>query len=129
MTRRGTSLKETSQKSRAPSPTPGELKELVFVVDVTSFTKDGFIGSSKYEGRKVNLAFDEGEDGLFIDPEMAKKVGTRAGAPVSIVVEGETITIAQSCVAAVGKTLRVSDTKVYHALGKDGGGVLRVRSA
>ncbi len=104
-----------------------ETAELVFVVDVSSFTERGFLGKTGYEGREIAIEFDEGGEGVFIDPEMAKRIGVKKGSPVMVMVEGDAHTAAQSKVAGVGKALRISDAPVYYAIGKDGGGVVRVR--
>jgi hypothetical protein len=101
--------------------------ELSFVVDITSFTDEGFVGASSYEGETVDLMFDEGEDGLFLNPEMAERMGAKKGTSVYVVVEGDTTAIVQMQVAAIGRRVRISNPKVYHAVGGEGGAVIRVR--
>jgi len=101
--------------------------ELDFVVDITFFTKNGFVGTTKYEGKMVNLEFDEDGDGLFLSTEMARRIGVKKGVSVSVIVEDGAAAIAQMRVAAVGKKVRISDPKVYHAIGREGGAIITVR--
>jgi len=101
--------------------------ELVFVVDVSSLTKKGFVGSTKYEGEQVDLEFDDGQVGVFLTSEMAGRLHVRKGSPLLIVVEGEANEVVEASVAAVGKVLRISNPKVYYAVGREGGAVIRVR--
>jgi ABC-type lipoprotein release transport system permease subunit len=102
-------------------------RELDFVVDVTFFTKDGFVGTTKYEGKTIRLEFDEDNDGLFLSTEMARRIGVKKGVSVSVIVEDGTAAITQMRVAAVGKKVRISDPNVYHAIGKEGGAIITVR--
>ncbi len=101
--------------------------ELDFVVDITSFTQNGFVGTTKYEGKVVDLEFDEDGDGLFLSAEMANRIDVRKGTPVSVIVEDGVTTVTQMRVAAVGEKVRISDPKVYYAIGREGGAVVRVR--
>jgi ABC-type lipoprotein release transport system permease subunit len=101
--------------------------ELVFVVDISSLTKQGFIGTTKYEGREVELEFDDGSAGVFLNSGMAGRLHVRKGSKLSIVVEGEKNEVVESVVAAVGKTLRISEAKVYYPVGREGGAIIRVR--
>jgi hypothetical protein len=103
--------------------------ELVFVVDVSSLTKKGFIGTSTYEGKKVDLEFDDEVMGVFLTSEMAARLHVRRGSKLSIVVEGEKNQVVESEVAGVGKTARISDPKVYYAVGREGGAIVRLRKA
>ncbi|HUI24225.1 MAG TPA: hypothetical protein VLY82_07550 [Nitrososphaerales archaeon] len=103
--------------------------ELVFVVDVTSITKEGFVGSTKYEGRVVDLEFDDSDEGVFLSSEMAARLHVRKGSKVLLVVENERNLVADAAVTAVGKTVRISNPKVYYEVGKEGGAVVRVRTA
>lgn len=105
-----------------------EGSELVFVVDVTSFTKKGFVGTTNYEGEKVDLEFDEEDEGVYLNSEMARRMGVRKGAPLSVIVEDHAITVVVTRVAAVGNSVRISEAKVYYAIGKEGGAIIRVRS-
>ena len=100
---------------------------LVFVVDVSSLTKNGFIGTTKYEGKQVELEFDDGDAGVFINAEMAGRIHVRKGSKLARLIEDERNQVVESRVAAVGKTLRISDAKVYYPVGRDGGAIIRVR--
>jgi ABC-type lipoprotein release transport system permease subunit len=100
--------------------------ELVFVVDVSSFTKEGFVGTTEYEGRGVDLEFDDAGDGIFLNSEMAGRLGVRKGSQIVLTVENDANTVAKATVAGVGKTLRISDPKVYYAVGREGGAVVRL---
>ncbi len=101
--------------------------ELVFVVDVTSFTEKGFIASTSYEGKGLDLEFDEENEGVFLEPEMAKRLGVRRGASLSIIVEDTATTVTQVRVSSVGSRVRISDARVYYAIGREGGAVIRIR--
>jgi hypothetical protein len=102
-------------------------EELVFVVDISSFTNDGFVGTSSYEGVPVNLQFDDIGDGFFLSREMAARIRAKKGTTVSAVVEGDHKVVVRIRVAAVGNLLRVSDARVYHAVGGEGGAIIRIR--
>jgi ABC-type lipoprotein release transport system permease subunit len=101
--------------------------ELVFVVDVSSFTKEGFVGTTEYEGSQVDLEFDDGSDGIFLTSEMAGRLRVRKGSFVLVTIENDANTVAKATVAGVGKSLRISDGRVYYAVGREGGAVLRIR--
>jgi ABC-type lipoprotein release transport system permease subunit len=103
--------------------------ELVFVVDVSALTSKGFVGTTKYEGKRVELDFDDGDAGVFLNSEMAGRLHVKKGSRLSVVIEGDSNQVADTRVASVGKTLRISDAKVYYAVGKEGGAILRVRKA
>jgi ABC-type lipoprotein release transport system permease subunit len=102
---------------------------VVFVVDVSSFTKDGFIGTSSFAGETVAIDFDDRDEGIFLNHEMARKLGVKKGSLVSALIEGEKSQLAKMEVAAVGKVVRISDAKAYYAIGKEGGAVIRVRKS
>jgi len=63
-------------KTRAPRKNPSEASapsaEIVFVIDVSALTKEGFVGSSTYEGKQVELGFDDSGKGVYLTPEMAR---------------------------------------------------------
>jgi len=101
--------------------------EILFVVDVTAFTDEGFVGTTSYEGKKVAIDFDPEGDGVFLTAEMAKRIGVGKGDPLSIIIEDDSHALAKSVVAAVGRKVRISDEKTYYAVGREGGAVLRVR--
>jgi len=105
-----------------------ETAELVFVVDVTSFTKRGFIGSSSFGGEGVEIEFDDGSAGLTLSPAMCRKIHVRAGSPVLIIGENEDRPQAsESVVKSVGENLKVSDTKTYYYVGRYGGAIIHIR--
>jgi ABC-type lipoprotein release transport system permease subunit len=103
--------------------------EIAFVVDVSSFTKKGFIGSTSFEGKRVDLEFDDGNEGVFLTSETAKRMHLRKGSTISILVEDDRTLLIKAVVAGVGKSLRISDSKVYYAVGKEGGAIVRFRRA
>ena len=101
--------------------------ELVFVVDVSTLTKKGFVGTTTYQGRQVSLEFDDEAAGVFLTPDMAGRLHVRKGSALSMAIENERSEVGQANLAAVGKTLRISDPRVYYAVGKEGGGIIRIR--
>ena len=103
--------------------------ELVFVVDVSALTKEGFVGTTTYEGERVDLEFDEAGAGVFITAEMAGRLRVKKGSRLSLMVEDDANLVAEAIVASVGKALRVSNPKVYYAIGREGGAILRLRKA
>ena len=104
--------------------------ELVFVVDVTSFTKGGFIGSSNFGESRVDIEFDDGTGGVSLTPETAKKIGVRVGSPVLIIGENgeEKPQASESSVSSIGDNLRISDAKTYYLVGRYGGAIIRIRA-
>ena len=103
--------------------------ELVFVVDVSSLTKKGFVGTTTYEGRRVDLEFDDEGEGVFLSAEMAKRLHVRKGSLLVLLIEGERNDLAESDLASVGRVFRFSNHRVYYAFGREGGAVIRVRKA
>ena len=103
--------------------------DLVFVVDVSALTGKGFVGTTKYEGKRVDLDFDDGSAGVFLTSEMAGRLHVKKGSRLSLVIEDEANQVTEAIVASVGKALRISNPKVYYAIGREGGAVLRVRKA
>ncbi len=101
--------------------------ELVFVVDVTSFTKKGFIGSTTFQGKQVNLEFDDGDSGVSLTSDTAKRIHVRKGSPISVIVEDDRTQLMKTTVTGVGKGLRISDARVYYAVGREGGAIVRIR--
>ena len=120
-------------KTRAPRKNPSEASapsaEIVFVIDVSALTKEGFVGSSTYEGKQVELGFDDSGKGVYLTPEMAARLHVRKGSRVSLVLEGESTRIVDLVVGGVGKRPRISDAKAYYAVGREGGAVVRLRRA
>ena len=103
--------------------------ELVFVVDVSSLTADGFASSSSYEGKEFDLKFDDTGAGVFLTPQMAGRLHIRKGSKVTLVMENEPTLVVELTVASIKGTPRVSDPKAYYAVGHEGGAVLRLRKA
>ena len=103
--------------------------ELVFVVDVSSLTKKGFVGSSTFEGKTVDLEFDDAGKGVFLTTAMAGRLHVKKGSRVSIVIEDEKTQIVEAEVAGVGKVPRISDPKTYYAVGREGGAIVRLKKA
>jgi hypothetical protein len=104
--------------------------ELIFAVSVSSFTEGGYLGSASYGGRSVDLEFDDKDAGIFLTPEMGKRIGTKTGSNVLVVVESESEPlVVESVVAGTASKPRISSAKVYYEVGKEGGAVLRVRKA
>ena len=121
-------------KTRAPkrsyhSVASAPQAELVFVVDVSSLTKKGFVGSTKYEGKTVELEFDDKDAGIFLSPEMAGRLHVRKGSRVSLVTENERNQATDAVVSGVSDVVRISNSKVYYEVGKQGGAVVRIRKS
>ncbi|MDG6911369.1 MAG: hypothetical protein JRN18_03375 [Nitrososphaerota archaeon] len=126
------SSRKTTGLKKSPSSAPGPGgagEELVFVVDVSSFTEDGFVGATRYRGDRVNLEFDDKGDGVFLTSEMAERLQVSEGSKLTLVLEGVPSQAVDLTVAGVGSELRVSDAKVYYGVGREGGAVLRLRKA
>jgi len=101
--------------------------ELVFVVDVSSFTKRGFVGSTEYEGENISIEFDDDDLGVYLTPEMARRLHARKGSPLLVVVEDERPESTKTTTAGVGPLARISNAKIYYAVGREGGAVVRVK--
>ena len=103
--------------------------ELVFVVDVSSLTTKGFIGSTKYQGKTVELEFDDKDAGIFLSPEMAARLHVRKGSRITLTTENERNQATDATVAGVGKTVLISNSKIYYEVGKEGGAIVRIRKS
>lgn len=104
--------------------------ELVFVVAMTSFTSKGFTVSSTYEGRRVDIEFNDGNEGLSLSPKMCRRIDVEKGSGLTILVEeDEKIHAIESVVHAEDDTLRFANPGLYYLIGRTGGGVLVVRKA
>ena len=102
--------------------------ELVFAVTVSSFTKSGFVGSASYGGRPVDLEFDDGDEGVFLTPEMCERLRVSEGSKLLLLVEdGGPPQAAESRVAGSASRPRISSARVYYAVGREGGAVLKIR--
>ena len=106
-----------------------DLDELVFVLDVTLLTKKGFVGTTSYRGKAVELEFDDGDAGVFLSSEMAARLKVRKGSRVLLTTENERHQVSEAVVSGVGRTLRVSNPKVYYEIGREGGAILKIRKA
>ncbi|MDV3278569.1 MAG: hypothetical protein LYZ69_08945 [Nitrososphaerales archaeon] len=105
-----------------------DIQELVFAVDVSSFTKNGFIGTTSFGGKPVEVEFDDGDEGIFLSAEMCEKIGVRKNSKVDVIVEADDRPqVAESVLAGVVKAPRVSNAKVYYEVGRSGGAVVRIR--
>jgi hypothetical protein len=119
-------MQGSSKRSKAAvTMSPGD--EIVFVVDVSSFTEKGFRGTSSFAGEPLAIDFDDADQGFFLNHKMAVKLAVAKGSKVSALVEADKTQVVQMVVAGVGKAVRISDAKVYYATGKEGGAVIRVR--
>jgi len=103
--------------------------EIVFVVDVSSFTEKGFVCTSTFAGEQVAIEFDDGDQGVLLNHKMAKKLGVKESSQVSALVEAEKTQLVTMTVAGVGTSVRISDAKVYYAVGKEGGAIIRMRKS
>ena len=103
-------------------------RNLVFAVDVSSFTKEGFIGSSSLGGSPIEIEFDDRDDGIFLTKEMAEKIGARKGSKAQVIVDtDERPLVADTFVAGIRPSAKVSNAKVYYGVGRGGGAILRIR--
>jgi hypothetical protein len=101
--------------------------ELVFVVDVSSFSKRGFVGSTEYEGQSISIEFDDGDFGVYLTPEMAKRLHVKKGSRLLVLVEDDRPESTNTITAGVGSQARISNAKVYYGVGREGGAVVRVK--
>ncbi|MDA4124920.1 MAG: hypothetical protein OK438_05670 [Thaumarchaeota archaeon] len=103
--------------------------ELVLVVDVSSFTQKGFIGSTSLGGQRIDVEFEDADEGVTLTTDAAKRLHVRKGSPLAIYVEGDRVQEFKTTAAGVGKVLRISHSKAYYAVGKEGGAIVRIRKA
>jgi hypothetical protein len=107
-----------------------ETSELVLVIDITSFTSGGFIGSSAFEGGRVDIEFDDADNGLTLSERMCSKTGTETGSRVSIFAEDDLkIQSFEGVVVAISDRPRFSNSKLYYFVGRKGGAIIRLRKA
>ncbi len=105
-----------------------EQEEVVFVVDVSSFTERGFVASSTFAGDEVSIEFDDRNEGLVLSAGMAERIRVRAGSKVTIILENEgRPQVSESLIKSVGEKVRISDEKTYYFVGRTGGAIIRVR--
>lgn len=127
LTSRTTRSKKNKVKLSGKTP---EKDELVFVVDFTSFTEKGYECSSSFEGKRVDIEFDDADEGLVLSKAMCKRARLKKGSAVMISVEGEQrIEAFESVLEATGDGLRFSNAKLYYLLGGLGGAIIRIRRA
>ena len=104
--------------------------ELVFVVDVDSFTRKGFLGTSEYEGDRISIEFDDSDAGFVLTSEMCKRISCKKGSAITVIVEREGGREAiESSISSVGDRLRASNSVLYRTIGGDGGGIFRISKA
>jgi hypothetical protein len=102
-------------------------RDLVFAVDVSSFTRDGFVGTTSFDGSRVDIEFDEKDEGLFLTREMCERLGSRKGSKVKVIFETEDRPqVADATIEGVQASPRISNAKVYYGVGKSGGAIIRV---
>ncbi len=124
-----TRTRAPKRQRSSPSVASASPAELVFVVDISALTDKGFIGTTRYEGGKVELDFDDKDAGVFLTSEMAARLHVKKGSKLSLLIEDDSSQVAETAVASVGKALRISSARVYYAVGREGGAVLRLRKA
>ncbi len=122
-------LTKTKARKGIPRPAPAAEAELVFVVDVSAFTEKGFVGSTAYQGEKLDLEFDEAGEGVFLTSEMAERLHARKGSKLSLTFDDGAIQAAELAVSGITVRPRISDPKVYYSVGREGGAVMRIRKA
>jgi hypothetical protein len=105
-------------------------QELLLVVDITSLTSSGFIGSSSFQGKRVDIEFDDEDNGLILSPAMSARVTADAGSKVLIFAEDDMkIQTFESVVKGVADTPRFSNSKLYYFVGERGSAIIRLRRA
>lgn len=86
------------------------------------------MGSASYHGRSIDLEFDDMDDGVFLTPEMCRRIRAKKGSKVLVVVEAEDEPVAsEAAVAGVLARPRISSARVYYEVGKEGGAIVRIR--
>jgi len=108
----------------------GAERELVLVVSVSSFTEEGFMGSASFGEKTIDIEFDDKDEGSFLSQEMARRLGSRKGSKLLIVIEAEDEPVAsETMVAGVSSKPRISNARTYYEVGKAGGAIIRMRKA
>jgi hypothetical protein len=104
--------------------------ELVLVVAVSSFTKRGFLGSASYQGQSIDIEFHEKDGGVYLTPEMCRRIRAKKGSKVLVVVEAEDEPVAsEAVVAGLVSKPRIANARIYYEVGKAGGAIIRIRKA
>ena len=119
----------TKTPKRNPRATVPGRPGLGFVLDVSALTEKGFVGRTTFEGEEVDLEFDDAGAGVFLTSAMAERLHVRKGSRVALTVEEGSPQASELAVAGVTKSPRISDPKVYYAVGREGGAVLRIYRA
>lgn len=103
-------------------------REIILVVDVSSFTKQGFVGSSVFNGRQIDIEFDDIGNGIVLSNEMSRKINAKTNSAILVIGEDEqNPIISELNVRSIGNNVSISDPKVYYFIGRNGGGILRIR--
>jgi hypothetical protein len=103
--------------------------ELVFVVDITSFTGSGFATETLFEGKEIAIEFDGKSEGAFLTTDLAKRLKAKRGSRLTLVMEDDSTKVIEVLLAGIGKAMRISDADVYFALGREGGAVIHIRKS
>ena len=100
------------------------------MVDVSSFTRNGFLGATSFNGSRIEIEFDERDEGLFLTKEMSERIGTRRGSEVQVAFEvDDRPQVAETVLEGVRDHPRISNAKVYYGVGRSGGAIVRIRKA
>jgi len=103
---------------------------VILVVDVSSFAGKGYVGSSSFEGERVDVRFDDADEGLTLSKQMCDRAGLRKGSPVTVSVEAESrIEVIESTIAGVSDDVRFSSSKLYYLVGGLGGAIIKIQRA
>jgi len=88
------------------------------------------LASGSYRGEPVALEFDDRDQGVFLTPEMCKRLRVKRGSRLLVVVEAEDEPVAtEVTVAGSVSKPRISSARVYYEIGKEGGAILKLRKA
>ncbi len=117
------------RKSSGHSTQKG-VDELVFVVDIASFNRRGYECSSSFQGERVNIAFDDADEGVILSRPMCSRVGLEKGSSVLLSADNdERVEMIESIVAGVDEWVRLSNSRLYYLVGGWGGAIIRIRKA
>ena len=81
---------------------------------------------TSYGEQPVEILFDDLDEGVFLTRAMAARIGARKGSKLSIVVENGAPLLAEALFAGAAKVPRISSSKVYYTLGREGGAVVKI---
>jgi hypothetical protein len=86
--------------------------------------------SSLFEGRRIEIEFDDADEGLTLSRAMCERALLRRGSAVVVYVEdGGEISALNSSLKGIGDKIRFSDSKLYFLIGRLGGAILRITKA